>query len=146
MNVGTEKVCEALEETVQRGANILVAWRDLRIDWVLSIAGTLQIYSDKSQISLSAGALDFCTLHITYVNFTENCRISHISTGRSIVAYLPVKFHGEGVGLSAEGKKSSFSRLNLLSAYHGSVEETLLQLSNSAIIGLSVRTSDRARL
>lgn len=91
VNAGTRKVYEAVKETVPKSASSLVAWKDLRMDGLQSIAGAIQkLYSDKSQTFLPAEALDFCPFQNTYVNLTENCTRSRILTGLSIVTYLLV--------------------------------------------------------
>lgn len=70
--------------------NILVSWETSKNDIIDSAIGSLQIFSGKSQTSLSAGAMRFPPLHITVQNFTEAERSQHISDRSTVVAYLPV--------------------------------------------------------
>lgn len=135
-----------MKKIFQRSANSSVAWRNLSIDGVQSTAGAPQIYCDKSKISLSAKSLDFYFLHITYEDFRVNCGISNISTRRSPVAYLSVKFYCDGVVSNSKETKSSFKSLDLLSAHHERLENTLYQLSNNATNRFSAMTSDTTQL
>lgn len=89
------KVGRTVQEVIGQIPDVLSTRRDLRIDAEQSVVGALQMYSAKSQISLPLGAFDFRPFHITLFNLSTNCRRSHISTGRSITASLPVKFFSE---------------------------------------------------
>lgn len=52
----------------------------------------IQLFNDKSQVSLRSGALSFYSLHITDLNFLERRRWEQMIENRMLVVYLPVSY------------------------------------------------------
>lgn len=81
--------------------------------------------------------ISFHQLHITYLNFTEVVRRSHICAGRSITAYLQVKFEGafdeEEEDVPVKNRK--LNRADTLRAIHESIKFALSNLVDVAVKG-----------
>lgn len=77
------------KEYVMKSAVSGICWKTLEMDGEKSCIGGLHIFSDKSKISLSGCSLVFYPLHVTYINFMEDVRRSHISSAKTVAAYIP---------------------------------------------------------
>lgn len=139
--------CPAAERAIKQDCDSSVSWKTYAEDGVQSAIGCLQIFSDKSQTSLKAGSLVFYPLHVTLLNFTEEWRRAHITSGRTITSYLPVTFSAEGdshtVQLRVGCKWKSFPRIQVLRALHESVERSLDPLAYVARKGIAAKSTDR---
>lgn len=80
------------KEHIMKSEESGICWKNLEMDGERSCIHGLQIFSDKSQISLSAGSLFFYPVHVTYITFMEDGRRKHISSENTVAAYLPVCF------------------------------------------------------
>lgn len=140
----------AVKEQIELSQKRDVFWRTISLHGEQSGVGAIQVYSDKSQTTLGAHALFFYPLHVTLLNFTEEWRRANISSGRTIVAYLPV--HNEPLNetkntpTNAIQIPSKITRLLSLRALHSSINNALQPLAEASFCGLSVQTSDGFRL
>lgn len=83
--------CDGVELAVQSCHNHNVIWKKEEKDKVQSVVGCLQLYSEKSQTSLSAAPYAFHPLHITLLYFSKEMRRKQIVFGSSVVSYLPIR-------------------------------------------------------
>lgn len=140
-----QKSFRVAEVEIKASQNRDICWRTLGRDGEQSCIGGLQLFSDKSQTSLKAGALSFYPLHVTLVNFLEDWRRQHICEGRTVTAYLPVGFLTQeklDISTGSGKRKKRVTRLELLRALHECVEFVLKPLSSKALTGASFTTSD----
>lgn len=138
------------EDYIQRHTNNDVRWHSIHSDGEQSCIGCLQLFSDKSQTSLSAGAFKFYPIHITLLNFTETTRRKHICDGRTVFAYLPVNFSRCDCSAEADpdqckcdNKQKKFKRVDFLQSLHESIHFALQPLLRTALTGISALTSER---
>lgn len=87
-----KKACTAVERFIKFNDDVLLSWKACKEDGVASFVGSLQLFSFKSQNSLSDGALQFYRLEATLLNFSERRRRALTCTKLTFVAYLPVHF------------------------------------------------------
>ncbi len=90
-DLGLEAV-PAVRKSIEDCHDIDVFWRSLLHDGRESFIGCVQLSSDKSKIALKTTSFEFYPLHISQLNFRESFRRSLVSTGRTVVAYLPVGY------------------------------------------------------
>lgn len=83
------------------------------------------------------------------LNFSEEMRQVHITSGRTIRAYLLVSFHRSEIRFHANYKRTSdnfsrtkTSRPEFLKAFHDSVELRLRLLADCALQGLKCKSLD----
>lgn len=60
---------------------------------IMSVVGFKQLFSAKSQISLSASLLQFYRLHTKLLKIDEDIPQKLISDDRTVFAYLPTQFY-----------------------------------------------------
>lgn len=127
----------AIRRAIQVSKQRHVYWRQSRVNGEQSFVGFAQLYSDKSQTSLKASSLHFYPLHATLHNFTAEARHSHITSGRSILAFLPVHFRNvsSSADIDRGVHKSKFyevSRSDRIRSTHLCIETALAPLSDVA--------------
>lgn len=66
--VGTE-ACRKVERTMKTSRDTTVSWKRLSVGGEQSVMGCLQLFSDCSQISRKARAVQFYSLHEKLMNF-----------------------------------------------------------------------------
>lgn len=97
-NVGTATMEEKI--SIEASNMSQINWRTYDFDGEDSFIELLQIVSDNSQTSLILSSFTFYPLHLNLVNFKESSRREKITSGRSIVVYLPIYlFPIEGNGI-----------------------------------------------
>lgn len=85
------------------------------MDFERYVVGAVQLYSDKPQILLSAGALSSYSFHDTLPNLTERAWRAYINNEYTVVSYSPVNNTiVEKNGFSLEKRK--FGRTEILHA------------------------------
>lgn len=88
--------CHTIEKVVKnavmRSTNTDVLWKSVIPHGSESFVGVGQMYSDKSSVTLKARGFQFYPVHLVLLNLSENLRRSMITSGASIVGYLPVSF------------------------------------------------------
>ena len=92
--------------------------------------GPVQLYSDKSMVTLSAKSLTFYPLHVTLLNFKNEFRRSLIQRGETKVAFLPVYMYDAG-GNAIRGRETKMKLL------HKAIEMTLEPLFLTCWTGFS---------
>lgn len=95
MNARLGKVCKKVQNVIERIPDDSVLLKDLRLNGEPSVVGVLQMYREKSQILLTAGAIDFSPFPIMLLNVSKIFRRSDISSERSKTAYLPRRLFSE---------------------------------------------------
>ena len=123
-----------------------VRWfeKDTSHDMRESFIGLGQFYSDKSTTTLNIGGLTFHPLHITLLNFTANVRQKLITSGLTIVAFLPTSFL-ENVYMSGTTKWISavnLDRLDKLNMMNQTITKIVRSLDSSFYEGFPCRTVD----
>lgn len=134
--VGT-KSCVAVEHALKADSHGNATWKFEEEDGVLSAVRCLQIYLDKSQISLSANSFAFYSIYTTLLNFTENMRRKPIVSGALSATHLSAGFSGADLGMRRKVKRR-LQRKNL----HHCINHALKPLSKCAVEGLLCKTSD----
>lgn len=89
--VGTES-CVAVKTSTRQCGNSDVFGKESNIDCKRCFVGTVQQFSTKSQICLSADSLCVYPPYTMLLNVTEEVRRAHITSGGTVVAYLSVSF------------------------------------------------------
>lgn len=104
-DVGTEKFCHPMSahlgtkgeqvvmRTVMSNKDSGAIWHDGITTAEHSFAGMVQLYSDKSRTSLKESSFQFYPMHATLLNFSEQHRRQCIVEGKTVIAFLPVKFY-----------------------------------------------------
>lgn len=64
-------ICNAVEQCMKYSEEAAISWQDYMIDCVRSSAGCLQQFSDKSEISFSAGTLQVFTARNAFKFFED---------------------------------------------------------------------------
>ena len=93
-----------------------VFWKRLGRDGSESFVGLGQVYSDKTATTLKNSGLKFYPVHLVLLNFSAEVRRQLISSGASIVGYLPTSF--EENEQSQESSKPKIRRNVILSTHH----------------------------
>lgn len=83
------KVCLAVEKSIKCSEDLSHSWKTIGSNGTKSSVGSHQIFSGKTQVSLSAGALQFHQLHLILSNFLEDRRRMPITCGRNLVMCGP---------------------------------------------------------
>lgn len=138
------KLVPLVKSIICKSESSTVTWREVGLDGEQSVVACIQLFSDKSQASLSASAFKFYPLHINLLNYREAERRSHITDGRTVFAYLPVRFDASQDHV--DGKKPHFDRVDFIRALHHAIEFVLEPLGCDALRGASVKTADEKRL
>ena len=133
------KVCNLVERAIKQHNRSDVRWRTFESDGEQSVTGFCQVYSDKSFANES---FSFYPLHLLLLNLTESKRRKMITSGASIISYLPIKFESK----SEENLSSKFTRIQLLQALHKSIEYFFLGIIDAALPGISVVTEDKKKI
>lgn len=115
-----------------------------------SAVGYLQLYSYKSQTSLSSGFLVFHSIHITLSILLEGSRRRRITNSFMLLAYLPAGFNTGSCGRVREGRisvsKYSINRIRALLTLHECIELAQKKLAQVPRTGLECFTKDGERL
>ena len=103
----------------------------------VSFVGACQVYTDKTCQTLKASSHSFLPLHLSLLNMTIAARESLISSGETVVGYLPVNFSwcGEETEDVSRGRGSRVSKQRML---HESVRIALQPLWDVAKKGIHV--------
>lgn len=96
-----QKACWAVEAFIEIQASKNVICKCRRCDGEESFLGYLQLFCDKTQASLNAGALIFYLSYATLIYFTEDCRRNQISKRTTVRAY-PRAMYDVQTGESSE--------------------------------------------
>lgn len=88
----SSKSCPAVERSVYCSKNSPVLLEAVGIDGMKSTVGSLQLFSNKSLMSLSAVVLQFYPIHITLLKFSGEHRRKPIASEIIVVEYLPAIF------------------------------------------------------
>ena len=67
-------------------------WKYDADDEERSFVGFLQLYSDKSKMTLKASAFQFYPLHVTFLNFTDGLKRKCTTDGLTLIGFLPMTF------------------------------------------------------
>lgn len=95
--------CPAAEHYIKSWHDQNVGWRDTNMYGEQSIIATIRLFRDKSQTYSRAGALLFCHLHITVVNFIAGTHRELFEKKSTVLAALPVNYEANGEhGLSSK--------------------------------------------
>ena len=117
---------------VQLSDEETVFWKSLVANGSESFAGLLQIYSDKTSTTLKSRGFKFYPVHLVLLNFKETLRRKLITSGRTIVGYLPTDFVSEnGMRLGGSKPSKSVRRDTILSTHHA-LREMLSPLTEVA--------------
>lgn len=108
----------------------------------------LQLYSQKSHMSLTAGAIIFYSIHLTCLSITKENRRQHISSGRTIVEYLPVRFdYVENCNSvfcrDLRGKRQRVKIINLIESVNDGINYVLDPFRKLAYPGMLCVTNTR---
>lgn len=150
MNTETEQqACRAAECFIKSCNGLLDFWKKVRSVGFRSVVGCLQLFSDSSQVSMNAGALQIYSLYATLLNFTESDRRRRIMTGDKIVVYFSVSFTVAGeksvstdhIKVTSQTKTQS----RRLKALHESIAFSLRSLLEIALSGIVCRTKGCTR-
>lgn len=86
--------CRAVKPAIQSSKDLLVIWRTKQANQVSLIVRCLELVSDKSHISMSAGSQQFFLIHVALLKFkiayrytmiTHEKNCSSVSTGGSVI-------------------------------------------------------------
>ena len=113
-----------------------------------SFIGLGQLYSDKSATTLHIGGLTFHPLHVTLLNFTQDVRQKLITSGLTIVAFLPTAFL-ESVSMSGSRKwipAVNLDRFEKLAIMNRTIMKIVRSLESSFYTGFPCRTLDNHNL
>lgn len=119
------KACSAVETFIQCSNYTSLLWKTFDSDRIMYFVGCQQIFSDKTQVSLSAESLQFYVLHVSFLNFSKERRRKLVSNG-NFVAYFPFKFETRNVFFSQHSTVADdsnyMSKMKELNALHASIE------------------------
>lgn len=137
-----KKACSVVERYNKASLEISASWKTTENDGVKPSVEFLQLISDEPQISFSAGAHQFCLLHITLLNFSEEHRCRMISEGETAVACLPTNFEkqngGNGNRNVSHTQSTQLSKVEVLRSPHECAEHSLRSLYQLSVRGFSV--------
>lgn len=147
VKIGQKAVSET-ERFVNESSSRKISWKSRKRDDIESAIGCLQLFSDKSHVSMSAGSFMFYLMHITLLKILEEMRRKHISSGRTVRAGLPVRFDfgndstdfHDVSNESQTNRDSSASRTQMLSAICKSIGFSLPNASRHTHKELKWRT------
>lgn len=116
--------------------------------------GCLLSISDNLQTSLKAGAVCFHPLLVTLLKFSKNQRWRHITTRKTIYAYLPVHFRNENdISVVKDSNfnnlprsKNGVSRFAALEPLHECAELNLKNVIQCTLQGLTCRSANTAEI
>lgn len=89
--IGRKAVCAA-EKVVKDSTDRNISWKYQKRDRMESTIGCMQLFSDTSRVSLSAGSLVFYYLHVKLLNFAKKRRKKLIMSSITVCAYLSARF------------------------------------------------------
>lgn len=90
-NIDSAACLTALKQ-IKTSFGHLVSWKYGHTDGIQSAIGCLQIFSEKSQTSISAGATQFYPIHVTLQNLKEDARRINNVIGTTVVGFVPVTY------------------------------------------------------
>lgn len=105
--------------------------------------------SNKSYIALGLNAQEFCTIYLTFLDFTEDLRIHHVQHVFTIVVYLPVPTDiTSEESHSAMSKELLFQRVKVSRLLqpehlHLCIDDILQPGTNTSLIGINAQSSDQ---
>lgn len=94
--VGT-KACPAAEKLFKWNSYTSVSWKSFASDGIRSLVECLEMFNDKSQVTLFDGLLLFYALHATLLYFSEGRRRKLVANGKTFVTYCLVKLGSKNV-------------------------------------------------
>lgn len=137
-NIGTHGIPKVVS-LIKNSAERLVYWRTEESSEGPSFVGLGQLYSDKTQTSLKSSSTSLYPLHLTLLNFHEEDRKRIISSGESIVAFLPVEYINPD---SSSGEKNfRVSRVDKMKLLQEAMQTILKPLKIRAIPGFSIESN-----
>lgn len=132
---------KAVEEHMKSSEKLKSRWKNASDNKLQSVVGFVQMYSEKSQISLKAGGLTFYPLHITLLNFSEKMRLLLISPGAPFPGYLSVAFHSNTSGtIESKSRRKGYQRVEALRSLHECIKMCLKPLTEKVNCGNACRT------
>lgn len=99
------RACAAVKHVVKARLRSSAQWKDEIDDSIQPAVGCLQIYSDKTQKSLSASSNSFYPLYVTLLNFIKHMRRRLIVLGSTEVEYLPRSYSDSGSATKQKDKR-----------------------------------------
>lgn len=132
-------IYEAVKKAVMSSSNINVFWKSISIHGSESFVGVAQLYSDKSSVTLKARGFQFYPVHLVLLNQSEDLRRKMITSGCSIVGYLPVSFQ---VGDHAETDSHKTVRKQVILSLHEGMRKLLEPLNLCAEKGIECNDAD----
>ena len=117
-----------------------VMWKSTNSHGVQSFVGLGQLYSDKSSMTLKANGFSFYPLHLVLLNYNTHLRRHFIVSGKTTLAYLPVKFF-DYADKSIEMKPDDSIRAVRLEAIHEAIEHVMSSLAAVAKKGFPCKDS-----
>ena len=126
---GGQNIYGAVRKAVMSSSNVNVMWKSIAGHGSESSVGIGQVYSDKSAVTLKARGFQFYPVHLVLLNLSEGKRRRMITSGASIVGYLPVSFE---VGEQCKGIIVKTLRKHILLSIHQAIKSIFEPLSISA--------------
>lgn len=118
--------------------------------WRKFFRGCAQVYSDKSQTSLSPSAAVFYHLHLTFSSFSEEQRRKFIEQALTVLAYLPLSFRRKPQTYKSSTLETKVSQIfkkeHQMEALHDCIEACSQPLAACAMAGITCKTSDKSKL
>lgn len=120
-----------------------VTWSTVEESKTQSFIGALQLFCNKSQISLMATLFFFSPLHATLLNVQDKDCNSLMVSGKSVVVYLPSKFCEWPSDIEKQSSsKEKHYRTDRITVLHDSVKSALRRLNEVSVCGFKCRTTD----
>lgn len=105
----------------------------------------MQLFSDKSQISLSSRLLSIYLFHVTTLNYNKQVRKALFTSGGSIFSYFPIN-SSLGGAQTPHLMVKMFGRIDMLQAIYDSIRTTLETSYTISLKIFSMKMSDGLRL
>lgn len=133
-----------LEKKVKQSLDANAMWHSSNSTFGTLGCWLIQLYSYKSQVSLTASTLMFYPLYVALLNIREGKRRKVMLVGKATVAYLSVSFQEKGDKNDERGmvSKLSSNSVKLLSSLHKCNDFCLKPISDKASCGLVCTTTD----
>ena len=140
MNADLGRIGETVvKQTVMSNLNSGGMWHQEGETREQSFAGMVQLYSDKSRTSLKESSFQFYPIHINLLNFAEQHRRKCIVEGKTVLAFLPVKFFAHG---RSEHFEINLGRRTYLSMLHKCMALALNEVKSSGLEGFPCEDND----
>lgn len=139
----------AAEKMNKESKDWIILWEEKSRDIIELIIGCLQLFFDKSHLSMSAGSFILCPLHVTLLNFSEEQRRVYMKSDMIVCAYLRIHFDwtfsntkNKDHEFRKKKKISSRTREHVLRALHQDIRSSQNNLKRAALKDLKCRTID----